>query len=86
MGIRRANDDDGVDRRVGKGRGLRTHYRTVTARQPFRGGAIDIDDRAKARPEMAGDIPRVDGADTAGAELAEADHGGSFDDRFKTTI
>jgi hypothetical protein len=35
---------------------------------------------------MAGDIPRVDGADTAGAELAEADHSGSFDDRFKTTI
>jgi len=35
---------------------------------------------------MARDILRVDAADTASAELAEADHGRSFDERFKTTI
>ena len=86
VGIRRASDDDGVDRRIGKGRGLRTHYRGVTARQAFRGGAIDIGDRGKARSWMARDILRVDAADTASAELAEADHGRSFDERFKTTI
>jgi hypothetical protein len=74
VSICRAGDDDGVGRRVGKDRSLRRDRRAVAARQPFRGGAIDIDDRAKARSGMANDILGVDSPDATRAELAEADH------------
>jgi hypothetical protein len=58
----------------------------MAVRQPLRGGAINVDDRGKARRRMARDILRVDGTDTAGAELAEADHGRLFGYCFKATI
>jgi hypothetical protein len=45
VGVRRAGDDNGVDRRVGKNRSLRPDRCTMVGRQPFCRGGIDIDDR-----------------------------------------
>ena len=86
MGIGRAGDDDGLDRTIGKDRGLRPDLATVAARQPLGRGGIDVDDRAKAGSGMARDILRVDGPDAARAELAEADHDRVFGYCPKPTI
>ena len=60
--------------------------RAVAVRQPFRSGVIDVDDRTKARPRMARNVRGVDGTDTAGAELAEADHSRVFGYCFEATV
>jgi hypothetical protein len=86
MGVGRAGDDDGIDRRIGKHRGLGPDLATVAARQPLGCGRIDIDDRTKAGSGMARDIRRVDRTDPACAELAEADHDRAFGYGVKPTI
>ena len=63
-----------------------SHLAAVVACQPFRGGAIDVDDRGKARPGVANDILGVDRTDAAGAELAEADHVRQFGYGLKSTL
>jgi hypothetical protein len=78
MGVGRAGDDDGLDRTIGKDRGLRPDLATVAARQLLGRGGIDVDDRAETGPGMASDVLRVDGPDATGAELTQADHGRVF--------
>jgi len=86
MGISRAGDDDGVDRRIGKNLSLRRNHCTVAARQPFRGGGIDIDDRMEPGIGMTGNILRMDCTDAASAELAKADHVRGFGYCFARTL
>jgi hypothetical protein len=50
MGVGRAGDDNGVNCRVGKDRGLRRDRGTVAARQPLGGVAFDVDNRREAGP------------------------------------
>ena len=86
MGVGRAGDDNGVNCRVGKDRGLRRDHGTVPSRQSLGGIAFDVDNRGEAGSGMARDILRVDGTDPTDAELAEADHRRVFGYCYQETL